>query len=342
AEIDSPSGEEDAIMHEISKIFSAIGIRHQFDDYGNCIAFVAGKGDPLLLTAHVDTVEPGRGVRVEKVDGILQSVGETIVGADNKAGVAVILYTVETLKEHLSHRPLEIVLTRSEEIGNFGAVNLDYSLLSAKEGFSFDSGSPIGTITTASPFYNRFDITVHGKACHAAHPELGINPLVITAEALAGITLGRVTEITTANIGLIEGGTARNSVPDSITLRGEVRSFDENELETTSKEIINIFSEKAKIHGAGISSGIVRENCGFSFGKNDPLLMLGMSTLQSLQIEPILKESTGCYDANIFFEHGIKILNFGNGSTNNHTTEEQISTGNLELLSQLLAALITA
>ncbi len=335
-QIDSPSGYEKDVVDYILRYLETIGVESTLDTYGNVIVIVAGdsKLEPVILTAHLDTVEPGKGIRpeVKNIAGIdtIVSAGDTILGADNKAGVACILETLTAiLEESIPHPTLEIVFTLSEEIANLGATNLDYTLLKSRIGFSFDGSGAVGTITTASPFYNRFDIEIVGKASHAGKPELGINALKILGKGLQNINLGRVSQNTLCNIGQVIGGSTRNTVPGTITVMGEVRSYLENELTQETNKIILAFEEAAQQLGGTINHEIVRENPGFKLAADDELVKLGMEAVQNLQIPQVLQETTGCYDANIFFDHKIRILNFSNGSKSNHTVNECIAVGDL-------------
>ncbi|MBD3365998.1 M20/M25/M40 family metallo-hydrolase [candidate division WWE3 bacterium] len=341
-QIDSPSGAEGAMVEYVTSFLHALGVRHVVDSFGNVIAYTEGSGGPLLLSAHLDTVEPGRAIAPVIEDGFIRSSGDTILGADNKVAVASLLELIRTLTEaSVTDIPsLEVIFTLSEEVANLGAVNLDYSLLSAREGFTFDSGSSLGTVITDSPFYNRFDIVVNGVACHAGHPERGLNALSLVVNALSQITLGQTGLETTCNIGLIEGGVARNIVPGQITLRGEVRSFVESVLEEMCTDISSVFQKVVAENEGSVEIEIVRENSGFSFSADDPLLRYTMRILEDLELSPTPRVSTGCYDANIFQEHGICVLNLGNGSVDNHTIREKISVVDLEMLANLVYSLV--
>jgi len=343
-QIDSPSGDEEAMAHYVTEFLNNLNISNQRDTYGNVLASVVGMPNwaPILLSAHLDTVEPGRGVVPQIEDGSVCSVGNTILGADNKAAVAAILEVLIIIAENNLTKiaPLEIVFTLSEEVANLGAVHLDYSNLCASTGYIFDSSTPIGTIITASPFYNRFDIKINGTAYHAGNPELGINALKIAMTALSHIRLGRLDEATVCNIGLFSGGTSRNTVPASVLLQGELRSFEEPLLVESTQYLVDTFSNVAEDLQGSVEIDVVRENGGFRLCPEHPLIQRGMKVLESLIIAPVLKEASGCYDANIFYEHGIEVLNFGNGSKDNHTTREHIAIKDLELLTKLVLELV--
>ena len=187
AAISSPSGKETRMVEYVVARLEKLGISSQQDAFGNVIAKLPGEGQPILLSAHLDTVEPAKGVMPVLEGGIIRSAGQTILGADNKAAVAAILECCEARK---GGRSLNIVFTLSEEAGNQGAWNLDYSLLEARQGFCFDSSKPLGTIISAAPFYDRFDIVLQGRAAHASRPSEALNPLPLLRELLSEVRLG--------------------------------------------------------------------------------------------------------------------------------------------------------
>jgi tripeptide aminopeptidase len=340
-QIDSPSGYEEKILEEIKKIITDIGYSFIQDDFGNLIVKVDGEGKALLLTAHLDTVEPGRSVKPVIQDGVISSSGNTILGADNKVAVAVLLELLQILKEqNLKTRPLEFVFTLSEEVANLGAVNLDYSLLDAKTGYSFDAGLPIGTVISASPYYNRFDIEIIGKTSHASRPENGLNVLSVLNNALNNIQLGRLECGTLCNIGVIESGHVRNSVPGNMIVQGEVRSFFEDKLEKVNNNIISAFEKSGSSFGVKIKAEVVRENGGFVFDKNNSLINTVRSVMNNLNIDMKLEEAGGCYDANIFHEHGIKVLNIADGTKDTHSVEERIAVEDFVSLANIAFGLI--
>ncbi|MCR4328364.1 MAG: M20/M25/M40 family metallo-hydrolase [Patescibacteria group bacterium] len=339
--IDSPSGEEGNIAAHIERVLDALKISHQRDNYGNVIARIEGKGEPRMLCAHLDTVEPGRGVQPVVENGVIRSAGETILGADNKAAVAAILEVFTVLcKRDVSHAPVEAIFTRSEETGNYGALNLEYSLIHAKKGFCFDSGQPVGTIIIAAPFYNRIDVALHGRATHASRPEEGINPIGILNAALSKITLGGLDDESIFNIGMIRGGEARNSVPDRIDLQCELRSYSEEKVETHTVAVRNIFQDAAAHAGGGAAVEAVRENDGYSLTMDNAFLNATQERIQRIGIVPCFKKTWGCADNCIFRARGLEVLNLGYGAVNIHTAEEAITVRDLCEVSRVMLALL--
>lgn len=343
AKINSPSGHEEEILKCLKRLFLKLKIRVQEDTYGNLIVRKTGFGSPLLLSAHVDTVEPGKGVRPIIENGFIKTDGTTVLGADNKSAIAGVIEVVKYLSEkNIKHRDLEIVFTVFEEAANLGAVNLDYRGILAKEGYIFDNSNPIGTIINGSPFYNRFDISIKGKSAHSSRPTEGINVISIFIQAMQHIGLGKISENTLVNVGVVRSGHVRNSVPGEMAIEGEVRSFSEKEVEKYSQNIIKVFSSISKKHNASIESSIVRENVGYLYKDTDALIKKTQNIIKSCGFKPILKKIWGCSDANIFLDHDIKVLNLGNGSVDTHTTRESISIDSLFNLSSLILSIVTA
>ena len=223
--IDSPSDEEEDVARYLTDRLVGLGFTVARDAHGNVIASEDGD-NPLMLSAHMDTVDPGRSIKPQVNGDIVRSDGSTILGGDCKAGVAAIFEALESAKEDgTPRRPVQVVLTRGEEIGLVGAANLDYSMIQCKEAVVFDGNGPVNTITGASPTYMKFDVTVTGRGAHAGvEPENGISAIRIASEIINDMPNGRLDEESTFNVGLISGGTVRNAVPVEVTFGGEFRS----------------------------------------------------------------------------------------------------------------------
>lgn len=341
-QIDSPTGEEKEMAQEMVSRLAALDIDSTIDAAGNVIAHIPGTGTPLLLNAHLDTVEPGRGIVPVIEDGIIRSQGDTILGGDNKVAIAVMLEAITRVKEQkIDHCPIDLVFTISEEVANIGAIELDTSSLTAQFGYTCDSGDNVGTVTIASPFYNRFDITITGTAAHASRPEQANNVLAALQESLAAISLGRVSENTVCNIGIIEAGHARNTVPGTMIIRGEVRSFVQEELDTVTEQIVSIFQEKAAAHAMDIEVSVVLENDGFLFNTEDSFVQFTGNAIADLGIDVEYKKSSECYDANIFNGKGIQTINIANAVQGMHTIDEHISIESLEQCTDIFFTIIS-
>ncbi len=338
--IDSPTGEEEKISAYVLNLLEKKAIKCYRDKLNNVVAKISGKGTPLLLSAHLDTVEPSRGTRPVIKSGKITSDGKTILGADNKVAVAAIIEAIYILHEDkLNSKTLDVVFTVSEESGNYGVAGLDYSKISAREGYVFDISQTIGTIVTASPFYDRFDIEIIGKSSHASLPENGINAVNILKDALNSIRVGRISKNTLVNIGILQGGDARNTVPGLIKLAGEIRSFSEKEQNINLKKIKRIFETCSKKYKGKIKSTYTRENLGYVYKRNDKLIVNAIGVMKKQEIKPVLVRPYGCSDANIFIERGIQVLNLGNGAKNAHTTRESVKVSDIIKLSKLILSL---
>jgi tripeptide aminopeptidase len=340
-QIDSPSGQEDEIARHLMAVLSGLGLQVVRDKTGNVIGRLAGEGQPILLSAHMDTVEPGRGVKPVVEDGVVKSDGTTVLGGDDKSGIVAILEILQVLVEQdLPHPPLEVALTVSEETGLKGAKGLDLTRLRAREGIVLDSGGEIGTIVISAPSLDRVRAIVHGKAAHAgAEPEKGINAIVVAAEAIAAMPLGRIDEETTANIGRIQGGTATNIVPDRAEMAGEARSHDERKLETQVKAMTGALREAAERHGAVVDIDVRRSYSTFKLSEEDNIVRRAVAAARTLGLTPALVSSGGGSDANVFNAEGIATINISTGMDKVHTTEERIAVADMVQCAEFLLAI---
>jgi len=360
-EIDSVSKEEGAIAKNLDKIFKSMGAEVVFDGAGlkvrgdtdNLIARFHGpetEVTPLLLNAHMDTVQPGKGIKILFSDGIFSSDGTTILGADDKSALAIIIETIRVLQENgLRHGPLEVVVTVCEEIGLLGAKNLDYSLLEARHGYSLDASDTDGIVTRA-PAANHLQFKIYGRDAHAgAAPEKGINAIQLASRAISRIGGGRIDEETTANIGRIEGGTATNIVPDLVTVAGEVRSHSPEKLEDETRKIVRCFEEEISMYKERFPSedGLPRVKTAirsdFSAMKvpEDHLVVdLAKAAASRLGREMKSKTSGGGSDGNIFFEHGIVVGILGTGMKDMHTVRESIRLDDMVKCVDLLLEIV--
>ena len=253
-QIDSESGEEAAFIDYVFKEFVKLGAEAVKDSYGNLVAKLPAKGcegkEPVLLSVHADTVKPGKGIEPVLVDGVIRSSGNTILGADDKAGIAEML---EALRIAPVHPPIEVAVSRQEEVGLLGVKNLDFSLLSAKRGFLLDNDT-LDTIVIGGPSYFAIDVDIKGRAAHAGmEPEKGINAILAASKAIAALRLGRLDHETTANVGVIKGGMIRNGVPDSANFLAECRSLNHEKGQALAEEMETIIKKQVESVGASVS-----------------------------------------------------------------------------------------
>ena len=301
-QIDSPSGEEEEMAVDMVRRLEALGLSTVRDSYGNLIANMGQPAD-LILSAHLDTVEPGRGIKPIVEGDRIVSDGTTIVGGDCKAAIAVILETLESMKEDgTPHINYEVVLTREEETGLMGARNLDFSLITGKEAIIFDGEGPVSTITSASPTYIGFEVDITGRAAHAGiEPEKGISAIRIAAEIITRLPQGRLDGETTFNIGAIEGGSVRNAVPEKTLVTGEYRSTSVETLDSLSIQISDVVKEVQALY----PEAVIEENQHSEFEtyritEDDVTLQRIKKAMQSLGLEPTMVSSGGGTDGNIF------------------------------------------
>lgn len=324
--IDSPSGEEEKIANAVSQKLQQLGGMVTQDAFGNIIAKIPGKGKPFMLSAHLDTVEPGRGIKPIIEKNTITTDGTTILGGDPKAGVALILETLTVLKEEKkSHIPIEVVFTLSEEAGLEGSKHLDFSKITATEGIVFDGEMGVKHIDISAPGYNRVDIEILGRSAHAGvEPEKGLSAIKIAAELLTLFPHGRIDEETTCNIGLISGGSARNAVPELVSIQGEIRSRDIKKLNNIT-DLFNtrISKIKTKYKKAKITSEIKREFDPYSLDSvTNPLIQKVVAVFEKSNISPQYLTSGGGTDANVFRTHDIQTIVMGTGVYEMHTKRE--------------------
>ncbi|MDY6954639.1 MAG: M20/M25/M40 family metallo-hydrolase [Thermodesulfobacteriota bacterium] len=360
-QIDSVSKKEGAVAQVLQKTFESLGAEVVIDgagpkvesESGNLIARFQGTNTqvaPLLLNAHMDTVQPGEGIRIVFSDGVFSSDGTTILGADDKSALAVIIETIRVLQERgIPHGPLEVVVTVCEEVGLLGAKNLDYSLLKAEYGYSLDASDPDGIVIRA-PAANHIHFRVLGRDAHAgAAPEKGINAIQLAGRAIAKMPIGRIDKETTANIGLIQGGTATNIVPGLVTLTGEVRSHSPEKLDRETKRIVQCLEEEISAYkkafpaddGLPRCEAEIREDFSVMKTPEDHLVVaMAREAATRLGREMKTKTSGGGSDANIFFGHGIVTGILGTGMKDLHTVRESIRLDDMVKSVELLLEII--
>jgi tripeptide aminopeptidase len=326
--IDSPSGDEDAIAIELETRLRALGLDVAQDAHGNVLGRLDGEGEPLILSAHMDTVEPGRGI-TPVWDGadIIRSDGTTILGADNKAGCAVILEVVaSTLEAGPPHRPVEVAISRGEEVGLVGASNMDYSRLSGKVAIVIDSGGPPSSVQGAAPYSYGYRVEVHGRAAHAGlEPEKGIPAITIAAEAVLGLPQGRIDFETTGNVGTIHGGLVTNAVPDYCEIRGEMRSMEFEKVDSLVAQSQDHLEEVRRRHpDARIEAAFKMGYAGYKLDDSDPAARLLFGVLRGMGMPPDPHPVGGGTDGNVFRGQGIASVVIGRGGYNQHTKDEYL------------------
>ncbi len=341
--IDSPSGEEGAVAKEVAKRLKDLGGKVEFDQFGNLITRFAGNGEPFMINVHLDTVEPGRGIKPKVVGNIIKTDGSTILGADNKAGVALVLEALTVAQEKkLNSKALEVVMTLGEEAGLVGALNLDYSKIAARQGVTFDGHADVGHVNVSAPGYYRVDVTIIGRSAHAGvEPEKGISAIEIASKIISNLSLGRIDEETTANVGLIEGGSARNAVSERAHFKAEIRSRDSEKLEKHRQHFQEVFDRFDKQYEqAVLEIDMKREFDPYKFAPDHPVIQMVLEIYKKLKIKPSLEPTGGGSDVNIFNEHGLEVVCVGTGVYGMHTIREYLNIEEFVQAAQFCYALI--
>jgi tripeptide aminopeptidase len=351
--IDSVSREEKEIADFLVKKLKDLGLEVRVDhagekaksNSGNIIARLKGnikENIPVMFAAHMDTVIPGKNIKPVLKEGKIVSAGDTILGGDDKAGVAGILEALRFVKENnISHGDMEILFTICEEIGLYGAKNLDLSQLKSKIGFVLDAGGSVGGITTSAPSQNSIEFIIRGKASHAgAEPEKGINAIQVAGYILSRMKLGRIDEETTTNIGIISGGLATNIVPDKVILKGEVRSRNEDKLDKCTKELKKIIEDTAKEFKAKVEIKINKEYDCYNLTSDDRIVKIAIKAAEKIVLVPSLHASGGGSDANIFNKKGLPSVALAVGMEKVHTVDEYILVKDLKNIAEYVLSII--
>lgn len=351
-QIDSETGEEGEIARVLKEKFRSLGLMVEEDDAAvktghganNLVATLPGTVDApvIYFTSHMDTVKPGKGVKPVVRDGYVYSDGSTILGADDKAGLAAILEAIRVLKEQdIAHGTVQFLITVGEESGLKGAKAFNPELLKAEFGFALDSNGPVGEIITAAPAHARIDVVVHGKAAHAGvNPEEGISAIQVASKAIARMPLGRIDHETTANIGQFAGGQAMNIIPDRVEILAEARSLDEGKLERQIAAMRRAFEETAAEYGATVEFRVERMYPGYKYGDDHPVVATAMRAIRAIGRTPKTLASGGGSDANVIAGYGVPTVNLAVGYEEIHSKNERMPIAELVKTAELVVAIV--
>jgi tripeptide aminopeptidase len=350
--IDSPSGDERACADWVAAELQGLGLAVQEDDSGsqvgsnagNLLARVPGSsGESILICAHLDTVPAIAPVEPVLVNGGWENVNQAILGADNKAAVAVAL----ELARRLIRQPeppqvgLELLFTVCEEVALRGAKAFDAARLESSFGYVFDHASPIGEIVMASPTYYRIVADIHGRAAHAGiRPENGRSAVLAAARAIAAMPLGRLDPETTSNVGTITGGTNANVVPEHCQVVAEARSLSPERAAEVATAIIDHFQEAADASECDLDVSLQQMFDGYRTKQREPTVVLAERALAACGYEPRPILTGGGSDANALIRNGFLCTNLANGTERNHEPTERVSVDALEGMFEVAIALI--
>jgi tripeptide aminopeptidase len=355
-QIDSVTKYETEISKVLKQRFEALGLEVTEDDVagkighgaGNLFAWLpASSGQEhipaILFTSHMDTVSPGNGIKPRlDSDGYIRSDGTTILGADDKAGLAAMFETLRVLKEQEKpHGAIQFVITVGEESGLLGSRAMDGSRLRAKFGYALDSNGAIGHIAVAAPTNSRQYITIRGKAAHAGvNPEDGISAIQVAAKAVSRMKLGRIDSETTANIGRFEGGGEVNIVTDSIKIYAEARSQVQEKMDRQIESMREAVESTTKEYGAEFDFVTTTIYPAYSYGDDDEVVQVAKAAIEAIGLTPHTFSSGGGSDANMFNGNGVPTVNLAVGYEHIHTTKEQIKADDLVKTAELVLSIV--
>jgi tripeptide aminopeptidase len=354
AALASPPGEERAVADVVIGYLRDLGLSVDEDDAGPKVGSNIGNvycrveptdgGSPIFLCAHLDTVPPEGPIEPVIEDGVVRNAAGTILGADNKSAVAAMLEgTRRVLVENRPHGGIELLFTPKEEVGLLGAAAFDLERLQARLGYVYDQAAPIGDVILGAPYSRAMQVRFHGRAAHSGmYPEEGRSAVAAAARAISDLRLGRVDEETTANVGVIQGGTAGNIIPEWCTLDAEARSHDERKLEELVQEMVDAFSFAAGLEDCEVETKVSKSYKGYRFKTEDPVVRIAHAALERSGYKPAYGLSGGAADANVFNERGLACLNLANGMQDIHTPDERISVADLEGMVEVTLALVDA
>jgi tripeptide aminopeptidase len=342
-EIKSPSGRELEVARAVRAQLVAIGLEPVEDDTaaqtgaecGNLLARLPAPvgGRTIMLCAHLDTVPLTAEVEVVQADGYFTNRCDAILGADNKAAIAVLLEVARRYAQGGSPVGCELLFTTSEENGLRGARSFDIARLEAEFGYAFDHATPIGELILAAPTYYRVGAEFRGRAAHSGiRPEEGRSAIVAAAKAIDAMELGRLDEETTANVGRIEGGTATNVVAAHCRLEAEVRSLDDSKATLRAGGMVDALTWAASSTETDVDTRIEPQFRAYRIPESDPSVVAAASALRDCGIEPVFTSTGAGSDANAFEAKGFRCLNIANGTEANHTPEERVSVLALETM----------
>ncbi|WP_373892713.1 M20/M25/M40 family metallo-hydrolase [Virgibacillus natechei] len=347
--IDSETGYEADIAEVLKRKFTDLSMEVTEDASkektghaaGNLICTLKGNkegADPIYFTSHMDTVVPGNGIKPSIQDGYIVSDGTTILGADDKAGLAAMLEAVRTMEENdIKHGDIQFVVTVGEESGLVGAKALDPSLLNAKYGYAVDSNGTVGDIIIEAPTQAKLAAVIKGKTAHAGvAPENGVSAITIAAKAISNMPLGRIDKETTANIGRFEGGNKTNIVADHVEILAEARSLIPEKMEAQVTKMKEAFEKAAEEQGGSADVTVDVKYPGYKQQEGDQVVEVARKAASEIGRTSNLLESGGGSDANVIAGFGIPTVNLAVGYEEIHTTNERIPVEELVKITELI------
>jgi tripeptide aminopeptidase len=352
-QIDSLSLREEKMFDYLRERFAGLPLEIEFLPYthaaagmesGNMLVKLRSNSPSpkksLFFDAHLDTVEPGLGIKPVLDGDVVRSDGTTILGGDDKSGVAAMIVAIEEIiATGMPHGDLMFAFTSAEEIGLAGVTYLDFSKIHADYGYILDSHGSVGGVIIAAPYHNIYDIVVTGRASHAGiEPDKGINSIKIAAKIVSELPQGVINDDTVANVGLIEGGKATNIVAEECRIKGEFRSHNLADIRTL-EDLVNTITERYRREAVRIDLTHTEAYKGFHQDMDSDIIRLTDSAVKGIGIEPRYERTGGGSNTNIYNQHGITALTLATGMEAVHSTSEYIRTGDLGNLTRLIVKL---
>lgn len=347
-QIDSETKSEGVFAAYLAGQLEAMGLEVLFDQAGaaigsdgnNLVGRLRGTlpGEPIIFSAHMDTVMPGKGIVPVVENGVIVSAGDTILGADDKGGIAAVVEAIQMILESGEpHRTIEVIFTIAEEGGLNGAKHMDMALVTGTKGYVLDSGGSPGEIVVRAPSQDKIEARIHGRPAHAGIcPEEGISAIQVAASAIQNMNLLRIDEETTANIGIIRGGDATNIVCPEVWIKAEARSLTVEKLDAQTRHMVKCVEDACSVFGAQADIQVSREYGGYAVNEGDAFLDFTESCMREMGLTPRRASSGGGSDTNIFNNRGLKLLNLGTGMSKCHTLDEYITVKDLTDLTRLV------
>ncbi len=344
--IDSPTGHEQEIGRALDVRFRELGCTTTRDGIGNLLAVYPGTREgTILVSTHMDTAGTDRGITpIIGDDGVIRTDGSTILGADDKSGLAGCLELLTQLRENPGrpHPTIELVVSVGEESGLVGSRQLDVTRLEATHGFVLDTAGVMGSITYWSPTSVYLTVTFRGRKAHAGvEPEKGVSAVQVAADAIAAMPLGRIDDETVANIGTITGGEARNIVPDTVVLLGMARSHDQAKLDAQLEAMRRACADAAEARGATVEFEAEEIYRTYKIDESARPYREAAAAIRSLGLDVVPRKSGGGTDGNYYNAKGIPCVALSTGMVDEHATTEHIAIDDLVLAAQTLVAIAT-
>ncbi len=338
--ISSESGNESEFAHYMLRLGNFMGLKTRSDKFGNIYLYLQGEGEPLMLNTHMDTVSPGVGIRAKVSGKYIVSGGDTILGADSKAGIAAMIEAIQSVQEkNIRHRPVLITLTCNEESG---IPTADKIISDIKICVVPDRGAPVGEIITESPFDQVFEVVVSGKTAYApSNYNDGRHAIMAINNIINSVPWGNIDKFTTTNIGLINGGLMTTMIPEMCSFKANCYSFRLKSVSSFLRKVSDAAKKTDAKFGTTTKVNLLEYFGGYKLKRTDPLVKTVEAAIEGSKIDPVFKVYKTVTNANLLNQIGIKTVLIGTGVENQHTVRERISVTSLERLTNIVINIIS-